>query len=357
MVSGVVTIGADASDDVGVAQVDFYYGSTLIGTDDTAPYSVAWDSTAVGDGVYTLTSTAIDTASQEASDSISVTVDNVNDPPLASAGPDQTVSDADGTGIETVILDGSGSYDPDGSISSYNWTEGVALLGTGETISCDFAVGTHTITLTVTDDKGASAGDECIITVVANQAPVADAGPDQSAYVGDSVTFDGSSSSDPDGSIVNYDWDFGDGESGSGVTVSHAYSEAGTYAVTLTVTDNGGLMNEDIAIVTISEAPAAPTAWVNIDLSEQSVRTYWRVIATVTITENDASGPAIAGATVYGSWSGAYSGTVSGTTDSAGKVSFGTIITESGIVTFTVTKIVKNGQEYILSGETSDSTG
>jgi len=119
-------------------------------------------------------------------------------------------------------------------------------------------------------------------------------------------------------------------------------------------------MSEDIAIVTISEAPAAPTAWVNIDLSEQSFRTDWRVIATVTITENDASGPAIAGATVYGKWSGAYSGTVSGTANSGGKVSFTTrlmSIKESGMVTFTVTKIVKNGQEYILSGETSDSIG
>jgi serine protease len=271
MVSGVVTIDAYASDDLGVAQVDFYYGSTLIGTDETAPYSVAWDSTAVGDGVYTLTSTAIDTASQEASDSINVTVDNVNNPPVANAGPDQTVSDADGTGVETVILDGSGSYDPDGNISSYEWTKGGALLGTGEIISCDFAVGAHTITLTVTDDKGASASDDCIINVVANQAP------------------------------------------------------------------------------------AAPTAWVNIDLSKQFIRIYWVVTATVTITENNASGLAIAGAMVYGNWSGAHSGTVSGTADRGGKVSFKTIVRGSGIVTFTVTKIVKNGQEYILSGETSES--
>ena len=80
-VSGVVTVAADASDDVGVARVDFYCGSALIGTDMTAPYSIGWDSTAVTDGEYTLTATAIDTASQEASDSITVTVNNVNEPP------------------------------------------------------------------------------------------------------------------------------------------------------------------------------------------------------------------------------------------------------------------------------------
>jgi len=105
-----------------------------------------------------------------------------------------------------------------------------------------------------------------------------------------------------------------------------------------------------------SFSTTGPTAWVNIDLLEQSFSIYWRVIGTVTVTENDASGPAIAGATVYGNWSGAYSRTVSGTTNSAGEVSFGTsFIRDSGIVTFTVTQVVKNGQEYILSGETSDS--
>jgi len=80
-VSGVVTVAADASDDVGVARVDFYCGSALIGTDMTAPYSIGWDSTAVTDGEYILTATAIDTGSQEASDSITVTVNNVNEPP------------------------------------------------------------------------------------------------------------------------------------------------------------------------------------------------------------------------------------------------------------------------------------
>jgi serine protease len=280
-----------------------------------------------------------------------------NKPPVANAGPDQTVSDADGTGAETVTLDGSGSYDPDGTVSSYNWTEGATLLGVGKIISHNFAVGIHTVTLTVTDDKGASASDGCIITVVANQAPVANAGPDQTANVGDTVTFNGSGSSDSDGSIVSYAWDFGDGGNGSGVTATHGYSQAGNYTVTLTVTDNGGLTGQDTARITISKAPATPTAWVNIDLSTQSTPKWWKVTAIVTITENNASGLAIVGATVYGNWSGTYSRTASGTTDNGGKVSFTTSsIRGSGTVTFTVTRIVKNGVEYVLSGETSDST-
>ena len=101
-----------------------------------------------------------------------------------------------------------------------------------------------------------------------------------------------------------------------------------------------------------------PTAWVNIDLTEQSFGTIYRVIAIVTVTENNASGPAISGAIVYGNWSGDYSATVSCITGNGGRAMFLTnfFVPESGIVTFTVTKIVKNGQECVLSGETSDST-
>ena len=59
-------------------------------------------------------------------------------------------------------------------------------------------------------------------------------------FAGCNVTFDGSGSSDPDGTIVNYEWGFGDGNTSTGVTANHSYTSAGTYTVRLTVTDNGG---------------------------------------------------------------------------------------------------------------------
>lgn len=88
-----------------------------------------------------------------------------NQPPIANAGPDQTVTDSDSDGWEDVTLDGSASYDPDGTIAAYEWKEGETPLGTGVSFTCDFAVGTHTVTLTVTDNEGATDTDEVIITV------------------------------------------------------------------------------------------------------------------------------------------------------------------------------------------------
>jgi hypothetical protein len=65
------------------------------------------------------------------------------------------------------------------------------------------------------------------------------------------VTLDGSGSSDPDGSIVTYAWDFGDGTTGSGVTVTHIYPSAGDFTVTLTVTDDDGMTGSDTATITV----------------------------------------------------------------------------------------------------------
>lgn len=86
-------------------------------------------------------------------------------PPAADAGADQTVVDSDGNGIETITLDASGSSDPDGSLASYVWSEGGSQIATGVNPSVDFAAGTHSITLTVTDDDGEVDSDVVIVTV------------------------------------------------------------------------------------------------------------------------------------------------------------------------------------------------
>jgi PKD repeat protein len=173
-----------------------------------------------------------------------------NQPPVADAGPDQTVSAG-----QLVNFSGEGSYDPDGNIENYVWDFGDGSVGTGITISHTYDnPGIYTVTLSVTDDNGSVGTDTAVITVLevtVNQPPVADAGPDQYTRKNSPVKFDGRASKDPDGKITNYTWNFGDGKSGSGSVVYHKYTKRGTYTVTLTVTDNKGATGTDIAIVTV----------------------------------------------------------------------------------------------------------
>ncbi|MBN2271835.1 MAG: hypothetical protein JXN61_14555, partial [Sedimentisphaerales bacterium] len=105
---------------------------------------------------------------------ISITVNNVNDPPVANAGTDRAVTDSDGNGQETVTLDGSTSSDPDGNISSYEWDidgNGSTDL-TGATVDATFTIGTHAVILTVTDNEGATGSDNVIVTVEEGPAAI-----------------------------------------------------------------------------------------------------------------------------------------------------------------------------------------
>ena len=84
-----------------------------------------------------------------------------------------------------------------------------------------------------------------------NRPPVANAGQDRTVFVNEVVMFDGSGSSDPDGTVVTYSWDFGDTHTASGVSVSNTFTTAGRYTVTLTVTDNEGLTGLDTSVITV----------------------------------------------------------------------------------------------------------
>ncbi len=96
-------------------------------------------------------------------------------------------------------------------------------------------------------------------TPVGNIPPVAVPGTNQSVAIGANASFIGGNSYDPDGTITNYTWAFGDGMSASGMNVSHAYTNAGTYAATLTVKDNLGATGTSNAIVTVTNAPPPVT--------------------------------------------------------------------------------------------------
>ncbi len=153
-------------------------------------------------------------------------------------------------------FDGNGSSDSDGSISSYAWTFGDGATGSGVTTSYSYsASGTFSVTLTVTDDQGATGSSSQSVTVsdgTTNQAPTASF---TYACTDLGCTFDGSASSDSDGSVSSYAWTFGDSATGSGVTTSHTYAAAGSYSVTLTVTDDGGATGSSTQTVTVTAPP------------------------------------------------------------------------------------------------------
>ncbi len=91
------------------------------------------------------------------------------------------------------------------------------------------------------------------ITFTPNVPPVAVAGDDQTVDKDTTVNFDGSASSDSDGAIVSYAWDFGDGNTAEGAAASHAYSDIGGYTITLTITDDDGDTGTDTLTVNVQE--------------------------------------------------------------------------------------------------------
>ncbi|VFQ44461.1 PKD domain-containing protein [Desulfoluna butyratoxydans] len=199
----------------------------------------------------------------------------VNQPPVADAGPDQTL-----TSGGTVTLSAAGSSDPDNGIASFAWSQ---TLGPPAAISDTSAVsprvtvpdglpdGTQlTFMVTVTDTGGLTATDTVQVTIsTLNQPPVADAGDAQTVPVGTEVTLSGAGSSDPDGSIAAYRWTQ---KSGPVVTLSDATVVApvftaladspngSTLTFELTVTDNGGLTATDRVLINVTDTNQPPTA-------------------------------------------------------------------------------------------------
>jgi PKD repeat protein len=147
-----------------------------------------------------------------------------------------------------VTLDSHYSHDEDGSLIETRWDLGDPAA-TGSRLDPEVThayetPGTYVVKLTVTDNEGAMNSQQLAI-VVTNPPPVAVASvSDAAPHPGDEVEFDGSSSYDPFGEIVGYSWNFGDGETASTGQAAHTYLKGGTYVVTLTVTDDGGLTSQ-----------------------------------------------------------------------------------------------------------------
>jgi PKD repeat protein len=157
-----------------------------------------------------------------------------------------------------VSVDASASYDPDGTIAAFDWDFGDGGTATGMTATHTYAAaGTYTIELTVTDDEGLTNTASEIVSVRPAIPPVASF---TVSVNGLHVDVDASGSSDADGTIASYDWDFGDGATATGVTASHTYAGATDTFITLVVTDNDGLMATVSQAVSVKPAVLPPVA-------------------------------------------------------------------------------------------------
>ncbi|MGV3768275.1 MAG: PKD domain-containing protein, partial [Chitinophagaceae bacterium] len=238
-----------------------------------------------GTYVYELTVTDNDGASSK--DQVKITVNPAPVPnvaPVANAGSDITIT----LPVNTATLNGTSSYDSDGSISSFSWSKvsgpSAGTLSNGTSSSASLAglvAGTYVYELTVTDNDGAYSKDQVKITVnpapVPNVAPVANAGSDITITLpANTATLNGTSSYDSDGSISSFNWSKVSGPSagtlsnGSSSSASVAGLVAGTYVYELTVTDNDGASSKDQVKITVNPAPIpnqAPVANAGSDIT------------------------------------------------------------------------------------------
>lgn len=167
----------------------------------------------------------------------------------------------------TVVFNASASIDPDGNITSYNWTFGDAdANGTGKATTYTYpANGTYRVVLTVTDNGGEKNSTSTNITVsqTVNPPPVVKKYPvaliELKEKTNLTVVVSGYwSYALGNKTIVNYTWDFGDETNASGANVTHTYAANGTYTITLTVTDSEGLSNTTTHTVTVTKQVTPP---------------------------------------------------------------------------------------------------
>ncbi|WP_336515896.1 PKD domain-containing protein [Pollutibacter soli] len=228
-----------------------------------------------GTCVYRLTVTDNDGAT--ASDDVTVTVNAAtapppNNTPTVYAGDNITIT----LPVNAVTLTGTAT-DNDGRVATIEW---VKVNGpAGETIAANDALltrvsglvaGTYTFRLTVTDDKGAIATDNVVVTVNPAAAPPPNAAPNANAGADKTITLPANSvnlvgsGQDTDGTIVDYTWSKVSGPTGGTIASADAASTEisgltqGVYVYRLTVTDNDGAVTSDDVTITVNSAPAPP---------------------------------------------------------------------------------------------------
>jgi predicted esterase len=190
--------------------------------------------------------------------------------PVAKAGSDITIS----LPTNSTTLNNSGSYDPDGSITGYKWSQGsgpstanIGAYTSASTSITSLVAGTYVFHLTVTDNAGATNVDEVVVTVngaVNGQPPVANAGKDETIPVGQATVLNGNGSSASAG-IRNVTWTKISGPAAFEILSPNSsetwirHMTSGAYVFRLTVTDNNGVSSTDDVVINVGTTTPTTT--------------------------------------------------------------------------------------------------
>ena len=248
---------------------------------------------------------------------------------------------------QPVAFDASGSYDPDGgAIGSYLWDFGDGTTSPDSVISKIYAArGNYSVVLTVTDNEFVSTSKTIPLLVNAPPTAVITANT-TTGFAPLTVAFNGSGSTDAEGPIAAYAWNFGDGTTSTAPAPSKTYSTLGTYTATLTVTDSNGAKASASAIISVTQNPATVIRVDSITMTSQTSSTGKTVKAIVKVT-NLSTSAAVSGVTVSGSWSGLVSGSATAKTDNSGNATFTSAkFKTSGTESFGVTGLSRPGYTY-----------
>jgi PKD repeat protein len=221
-----------------------------------------------GPAQFTVTLVVTDNRGRTASDTTQATV--INLPPTAEAGGPYSCVVG-----ETITLSGTcGDPGPvDAASLTCTWAEFTGAAVIEPSYTCPPSPGEVTVTLTATDKDGASAQDSAVITVT-GPPPSADANGPYSGLVNTAITFDGSGSTPAD-AIVEYRWDFGDGQTGMEAILPHTYTLTGTYTVNLTVVDANLQQDTDTTTATITAVlNELPVAVIDVTLILKTAQCY-----------------------------------------------------------------------------------
>ena len=279
-----------------IIQVTWDFGDNSTAVNGTSPDLLNATHTYTEAGVYNATLTVKFDSSLNKTETDIATITVVeNQPPIANAGPDQTVEQTSAQGAN-VTLDGTGSSDPDNDTLTYswNWIDGSAV---GATPTALFPVGNTTVTLTVTDGQFNASDTVNVVVLMDATPPVVDAGPDvtveQVSQAGTQVTLNGTATDDVS-TRFNFTWS----EEGMVLKTDANVTDTmlvytfsfGTHVVTLNATDEAGNTGSDNVTVTVVDT-TPPEITVSVTPDSLWPPNHKCVIVEANVTVQDAGDP------------------------------------------------------------------